>query len=158
MNAPPNTSSFLFSNDGGFLSPAVFVPNTEIPWKLDSSGPERLPKTIYVRFLLGAITSQTYQDDIILDEVPPKVDQASVAPAASASGAVVIARSKAWRIKVKARDTNSGVAKVQVTTNKKKPGPLLKYKRKFTVRSAKKPKFLRARDRAGNYSKWRKLR
>lgn len=158
VNAPPNTSSFLFSNDGGFLAPAVFVPSTTIPWRLDSSGPERLPKTIYVRFLLGAITSQTYQDDIILDEVPPKIDQASVAPAGSASAAAVIARSKPWRVKVKARDSNSGVARVQVTTSKKKPGPLLKYKTKFTVRSAKKPNFLRARDRAGNYSKWRKLR
>jgi hypothetical protein len=158
VNFPPNTSSFLFSNDGGFLDPAVFVPNSSIPWRLDSSGPERLPKTIYVRFLLGAITSQTYQDDIILDEIPPKVDQASVAPAVSASGAATVARLKPWRVKTKARDSNSGVANVQVTTNKKKPGPLLKYKRKFTIRSAKRPKFLRARDRAGNYSKWRKLR
>jgi len=157
VKSPPNTSSFLFSNDGGFLAPAVFVPDDTVQWTLDSSGPERLPKTIYVRFLLGAITSQTYQDDIILDEVPPKVSDASVAPAAAASGAT-ISRLKAWRVKVKARDSNSGVAKVQVTVDKRKPGRLLKYKTKFTIRSAKRPKFLRARDRAGNYSKWRKLR
>jgi PKD domain/Beta-propeller repeat len=155
---PPNTSSFLFSNDGGFLAPAVFVPDSEVPWKLDSSGPERLPKTIYVRFLLGAITSQTYQDDIILDEVPPVVQQATIQPPVAASGAARAAGLKPWRIKVKARDSNSGVARLQVTNNKRKPGKPLAYKKRFTIRAAKRPKFLRARDRAGNYSKWRKLR
>jgi hypothetical protein len=157
VSFPPNTSSFLFSNDGGFLDPAVFVPSTTIPWKLDSSGPERLPKTIYVRFLLGAITSQTYQDDIILDEVPPVVQQASLVPPASTSAASA-AKAKTWKVKVRATDNNSGVAFIQVTTNKRKPGKLLKYKRTLKAKSAKRPKFLRAQDRAGNFSKWRKLR
>ena len=59
---------------------------------------------------------------------------------------------------MKARDKTSGVSKVQVTASKRKPGKALKYKRKFTVKSAKRPKWVRARDRAGNWSKWKKAR
>jgi hypothetical protein len=59
---------------------------------------------------------------------------------------------------VKAKDSNSGVGFVQVTANQKKPGKLIKYKTKVKAKLAKRPKFLRARDRAGNYSKWKKLR
>jgi hypothetical protein len=38
------------------------------------------------------------------------------------------------------------------------PGKALKYKKKFTVKAAKRPKWVRARDRAGNWSKWKKAR
>ena len=156
---PPSSTSMLLSNDGGFLAPSVFPAATSVKWKLDSSGPERLPKTIYVRFLIGTVAGETFQDDIILDEVPPKVQQAIVAPAAAASGAV--ARSSAlrrWKLRVRATDTNSGVSRVQVTSNKRKPGRLLRYKRRMVVRSKKRPRFVRARDRAGNSSRWRRTR
>jgi hypothetical protein len=160
-NFPPATTSMLFSNDGGFLAPSTFPAQTSTKWKLDSSGPERLPKTIYVRFLANLIVSETYQDDIILDETPPVVQSATVDAAASAAAPSVAARSaklRKWRLRVKAHDSNSGVAGIQATSNKRKPGKLLKYKRKLTVKSAKRPKFVRARDKAGNYSRWRKLR
>ena len=132
----------------------------EISWTLDSTGPERLPKTVYLRFLVGTFASPNYTDDIVLDERPPTVQQASVAPAAgaAAAGTAVAAKLGKWKVKCKASDTNSGVGFVQVTANKKKPGKLLKYKRKLTVKSAKRPKFLRARDKAGNFSRWKKLR
>jgi hypothetical protein len=158
VNAPSGTSSLLFSNDGGFFDAKEFKPAKEVEWKLDSSGPERLPKTIYVRFLTGPIVSQTYQDDIILDETPPTVQSATLAGAASNSAVVRAAAAKRYKLKVKAKDSNSGVGRVQVTANKRKPGKLLKYKRKLTVRLATRPKFVRARDRAGNYSRWHKLR
>jgi hypothetical protein len=59
---------------------------------------------------------------------------------------------------VKATDSNSGVQGLQVTENKRKPGKVLAYKRKLSLKGAAKPKFLRARDRAGNLSSWKKLR
>jgi hypothetical protein len=161
VKAPTTASSILVSNDGGFLAPATFPIASSIKWKLDSSGPERLPKTIYVRFFTGPFASETFQDDIILDETPPKVDQASVAPVAAAAPATASAakaKLKKWKLKVKATDSNSGVAKIQATSNKRKPGKLLTYKRKLTVKSAKRPRWIRARDRAGNYSRWRKAR
>lgn len=158
-NFPATTTSMLFSNDGGFLVPSVFPPARTVRWKLDSSGPERLPKQIYVRFLAGTIPSETFQDDIILDETPPVVQQAVVAPAAGSDVTIRAAAAKAkWKVRVKAKDSNSGVSRIQVTANKKKPAKLLRYKRKLTVKSAKRPKWVRARDRAGNFSKWRKAR
>jgi hypothetical protein len=155
---PTFTTSLLFSNDGGFGKAQTFPAKKDTAWVLDSSGPERLPKTIYVRFLNGLVPGETHQDDIILDEIPPKVDQAVVVPPAAAPAAATAAKLRTYKIKIKARDSNSGVAVVQITANKKKPGKALKYKRKLTVKSAKKPKWARARDRAGNWSKWKKMR
>src|SRR3954454_5626761 len=146
VKAPALASAVLVSNDGGFLVPQTFPVAASVPWTLDSSGPERLPKTVYVRFMLGPIISETYTDDIILDEIPPVVQQVGVAGAASAGPAVVqAAKATKWIVKVKARDSNSGVSGVQVTANKRKPGKLLKYKRTLKVAAAKKPKFVRAR-------------
>ena len=155
---PAFTTSLLFSNDGGFGSAQSFPPRADTNWKLDSSGPERLPKTIYVRFLAGTIPGETLQDDIILDETPPVVQQAAVAGAATASGAARASALRKWRVRVRARDSNSGVGRVQVTASKRKPGRLLVYKRKLTVRSAKRPKWVRARDKAGNFSRWKRAR
>ena len=154
---PSFTTGLLFSNDGGFGKAQTFAAKKDTPWTLDSSGPERLPKTIYVRFLTGSIASTSFQDDIILDETPPKVDQAVVTGPPGAAPASAAALLK-FRVKMKATDKTSGVSKVQVTANKKKPGKALKYKKKFVVKAAKRPKWVRARDRAGNWSKWKKAR
>jgi hypothetical protein len=155
LKVPPGTTQVLLSNDGGFLAPTAAAPAAQVPWRLDSSGPERLPKTVYVRFLNGAITLVTLTDDIILDERPPVVSQATLQ---KPPGAATAARTKVWKLNVKAADTNSGVAGVQVTANKRKPGALRAYKRKLTVKLASRPKFLRAKDKAGNYSGWRRVR
>ena len=154
--SPGGTSGLLIANDGGFAGALPMAVSKEVAWKLDSSGPERLPKTVYVRFLTGPFASPNYTDDIILDERPPVVDAASVVgpPAAAATAATL----KAYKVKVKAHDTNSGVGFVQVTVNKRKPGKLLAYKKTVKTKLAARPKFLRARDRAGNYSPWKKLR
>jgi hypothetical protein len=155
---PPGTAtSILVSNDGGFLVPSTFPVSQSVKWKLDSSGPERLPKTVYARFMLGPIISETYTDDIILDEVPPVAQSASLSTTAP-NGAATAARAKTYTLKVKAKDTNSGVGKLQVTANKKKPGKLITYRAKLKVKSPARPKFVRAQDRAGNFSGWKKLR
>jgi PKD domain/NHL repeat len=156
VKAPAAASGLIVSNDGGFFAPSMFPTSSTVKWKLDSSGPERLPKTVYLRFQLGPIISDNFTDDIILDEIPPVVQQAALATAGS-KGATA-AKAKTYVVKVKARDSNSGVGRVQVTANKKKPGKLLAYKTKMKVKSAGRPKFVRAQDRAGNFSGWKKLR
>lgn len=156
LKFPSTTTQLLASNDGGFLAPATFAPKQEISWKLDSSGPERLPKTVYVRFLLSGIVSETYTDDIILDETPPVVEQATVAPATAA--AVRAAKLQTFTVKVKATDSNSGVNAVQITAKKSKPGKFLKYKTTLKVKATSRKLYVRARDRAGNLSAWKKAR
>jgi hypothetical protein len=156
--APPGVTALLISNDGGFAGALPQPVSNEIDWTLDSSGPERLPKTVYLRFLTGPFASPNYTDDIILDERPPVVDSAAIAGAPAAASSAAVAKARTWKVKVKAHDTNSGVGFVQVTASKKRPGRLLKYRKSVKAKSPTRPKFLRARDRAGNYSKWRKLR
>jgi len=154
---PASATALLVANDGGFVGALPRPVTAEVKWRLDSSGPERLPKTVYLRFLLGTLASSNYTDDIILDERPPVVNSAALATPAAASGARAAAL-KRYRLRIRATDTNSGVGHVQVTSNKRRPGKLIRYKRKLTVRAAKRPRFIRARDRAGNFSKWKKLR
>jgi hypothetical protein len=149
---PAFASNMLVSNDGGFKLAQAFPVAETTPWKLDSSGPERLPKTIYVRFLGGLQTSETYQDDIILDETAPKVLAATLPPAGAARASAAAA--KRVKLKLRATDNVSGVSRVQVTANRRKPGRFLRYRRTLKVKSARKL-FVRARDRAGNLSRWR---
>ena len=162
--APAGTSSLQVANDGGFLAARSFAPASELAWKLESSGPERLPKTVYLRFLTGTFASPNYTDDIILDERPPVVDQAALVNPPAAASAVAAAR-RTYKVRVKAHDSNSGVRGVYITANKRKPGTLIRYtartrgKRKILrVRSTRRPRFIRARDLAGNRSRWKKLR
>ena len=48
--APAAATGLLISNDGGFAGALPMPIAKEVPWRLDSSGPERLPKTVYLRY------------------------------------------------------------------------------------------------------------
>jgi hypothetical protein len=148
---PSFASNAFVSNDGGFKAGQIFPVAEKIPWKLDSSGPERLPKTVYVRFTAGPQVSETYTDDIILDQTPPKVLSASLP---SGPGAASAAAARKVKLKIKARDNVSGVGAAQVTKNKRKPGRFLRFKKTLKVAPAKRL-YVRVRDRAGNLSAWR---
>jgi hypothetical protein len=147
---PPGDTHILLSNDGGFRD-AVSAPlATNIPWRLDSSGPERLPKTIYARF---SPNGTTYQDDIILDETPPAVTLAEIAnpellPASASK--------RTYHLHVKARDRTAGVSRMQITTNRTRPGKRRRYHSRVNFRAASAKIFVRVRDRAGNWSRWKR--
>ena len=151
---PGFASDMLISNDGLFKKAVDFPVAGQTPWTLDSSGPERLPKIVYVRFLGGLQTSEQYTDDIILDQTPPKVLSATLGQGAPPSGARV-ARAKLVTLHVKAKDNVSGVGALQVTPSKRKPGRFIKYRKTLKVKAASQI-WVRARDRAGNLSRWRK--
>jgi hypothetical protein len=148
---PAFATSLLISNDGGFAD-AVTVPvDTSIAWTLDSSGPERLPKTIYVRFLGGQSGPETYQDDIILDQTPPSID--GVRAVARGSG-----DARSYHLKIRASDELSGVAQMQITNDTADPGDLVPFAAKTQVRTRSRKLLVRVQDLAGNFSPWRKVR
>ncbi|MEI2621389.1 MAG: hypothetical protein V9G09_11685 [Candidatus Nanopelagicales bacterium] len=146
------------SNDGGFArsrSEEFDLTGPEpIPWKLVSLGNERLPKTVYVKFRVGSYpqywVDKIYTDDIILDTVKPEIVSASLG---SAGPAVLAAKGRTLR--VKARDNKSGIRSMQVSKGKpRKKAKVLKYRKTVSVaRSGR--LFVRVRDGAGNWSKWK---
>jgi hypothetical protein len=157
---PPFATDVRLSNDGGFASLVSSHVIPTLPWTLDSSGPERLPKTIYVRFSgLGIDTTKTFTDDIILDETPPSVS-------ASASVSVVAASSRKTQsisklplvaMRIRATDELSGVARMEITPKKDRPGPARPYRMRVTLRTTAHRIYVRAQDRAGNWSSWRRI-
>jgi hypothetical protein len=155
--APTAGQNALVANDGGFRNATTFKPADTIDWKLDESGSERLPKTVYVRF--GAST-QTFTDDIILDQTAPTVDAATLIDGATAQSARAAAARAArrFRVRLAAHDRTSGVARVQLAADKRHPAPARPYARTVTFSAVHAPRFVRVRDRAGNYSRWRTIR
>jgi len=149
----------LVSNDGGFATAARMPLSKKTPWTLESSGAERSSRLVYVRFRRGLTTSDTYIDDIILDESRPSVASARVSLARGARAPVLTLR---------ARDRGlAGVGGVQVTNDRR--NPKAKYRayrpkvklvkqpgyRRLNVRRAL---YVRVRDRAGNVSAWRAVK
>lgn len=152
---PALTSNVTVSDDGGFAHSRTVAVFPAVPWKLDSSGPERLPKTVYVRF---DGSTQTFQDDIILDETAPVVQQATVTAAVGGTAqkaAIVSARKRRFIVATRAKDNVSGVARMQITSNRRKPRAALRYRAKAPFKTSAKVIYVRVRDRAGNWSRWR---
>lgn len=154
---PAYASSMVASNDGGFLDPGTFPVDYNVPWKLASSGPERLPKTVYVRFKGGESGPETYTDDIILDERAPVVEQARIRGGHSKL-AGSRARKTTYRLRIKARDKLSGVRKMQITSNKRHPRSWKRFDSRAKLRTARHKVFVRVRDGAKNKSHWQRAR
>jgi hypothetical protein len=150
---PDGAAGLSISNDGGFKQPfgSPVNPGRRYPWALDSSGPERLPKTVYVRFSGTCIDpSQTFQDDIILDETPPTLSAPTVrAPAKGRRGALTL--------RLKAADKVSGVKRVEVRRRHKRI-LIAAYKRKLRLKGAARNLTVRVTDGAGNASRWKKVK
>jgi hypothetical protein len=153
----PGWATFLrVANDGGFGAAETFPVTGTLPWRLADSGRERLPKTVYLRF--GA-EAQTFTDDIILDQTDPVVTSAALAGPRAAGAATAAARKRSFRIRIRARDATSGVAKVQFAArSRRRPSAVRRFARITSYEGTRAPRYLRVRDRAGNYSRWRAIR
>jgi len=155
---PTCTATVSVANDGGFRAVETRSVAAEIPWVLSTSGPERLPKTVYLRF--GSST-QNYTDDIILDQAAPEIvsvtvtvtvgtGRAGVAERRAAAGRVV-------SVAVRARDRGgSGPATVQVRAGRSQA--VGAYGRRVSVATARDSIRVRVKDRAGNWSPFRTVR
>ena len=157
--APNWAKTLRVANDGGFLAAKTFPVRSMIRWRLAESGPERLPKTVYLRFGNDA---QNFTDDIILDQTEPTVSSATLAPASSRASAAVASatasRARTYLVRLRAKDQTSGVAKLQFANNRRRPSALRKFERNSRYKGVSAPKYVRVRDRAGNFSRWRSIR
>ncbi len=163
----------IISNDGGFkVSQTIDLTDSfaEVKWTLVSSRDERLPKTVYVRFISRFnAQSSNYTDDIILDTTAPvlsdAVATATTAPASAVSVASARAKKKnGARIVVKATDANSGIGSVEMRSGASKKATSVKYanpkakSQTLTVNTKAKTLQVRVIDRAGNPSPWKTVR
>jgi hypothetical protein len=163
--APSGTTAVIISDDGSFAEAQTFpvAGNSEYSWTLQTSGNERLPKTVYVRFVLAGSTPYlTLSDDIILDQTAPTVQSATLTPGSASASADVarVARSAAGRfvLRVKAKDNISGVAKLQYASSKHaRKVTTVRYSRSLRIVRASAAKWARVIDGAGNYGRWRKV-
>jgi hypothetical protein len=148
VRAPDGATRVRISNDGGFESFRSIARNDreKYRFKLASSGPERLPKTVYVRFDgPGLDPNRTFTDDIVLDETPPRIRFARVV-GRTAGGT---------RIALRARDRTSGVKSAQFALRRSRPWTRVRYRKHLTLGGT--PRWVRVRDGAGNSSRWRRV-
>ncbi|MFM8792828.1 MAG: PPC domain-containing protein, partial [Solirubrobacterales bacterium] len=152
---PSGTRSVLIANDGSFDGDEYPV-SSEIPWTLATSGAERLPKIVYLKFLgPGGVALGTATDDIVLDQSAPATRAADLL---GSSGRI-------FRVRIAATDRVSGLSRVEFSTRAKKPsqGEQAGQTRAVSgeilnVRAAARPRWYRVSDRAGNWSAWKPVR
>jgi hypothetical protein len=137
---PQYVQDLVLANDGGFAAALARPIAPTVPWRLDSDGAERLPKTVYIRFEGGNAGPETYADDIILDQTAPTLRVSS--------------RPGSRRIRIKARDATSGIDALQITSNRRRPGAWKAPRRRVTRIGRR--TYVRARDRAGNISRFKR--
>jgi alpha-tubulin suppressor-like RCC1 family protein len=163
----------IISNDGGFkVSQTVDLTDSfaEVKWTLVSSRDERLPKTVYVRFISRFnAQSSNYTDDIILDTTAPVLSDATAVSAAAPASAVSVASARVAkkngaRIVVRASDANSGIGSVEMRSGASKKATSVKYanpkakSQTLTVNTKAKTLQVRVIDRAGNPSPWKTVK
>ena len=163
---PLFTDGVLLSNDGGFGGALTqsFAIKRSVRWRLRSSGPERLPKTVYVRFRGGEAGRETYTDDIILDETRPLVTSARLVTPRASQAAAAGRKGRRSRVQLKASDNAAGVVRYQLAKNRRnpqRPKRIAARKRRvvktIAVRSSTRRLHVRVQDAAGNWSKWRSI-
>lgn len=112
IRKPSGATAVLISNDGSFDAPTQ-VPvaaNDTYAWTLDARGSQRRARVVYVRFVgPGIDADQTYSDDILLDTTAPTVTAATVNSRAA---------TKVATARVAAKDTGSGVQRIQYSAKK----------------------------------------
>jgi hypothetical protein len=163
----------IISNDGGFkVSTTVDLTDSfaEVKWTLVSSRDERLPKTVYVRFISRFnAQSSNYTDDIILDTTAPVLSDATAVSASAPATAVSVASVRAAKkngakIVVKAVDANSGIGSIEMRSGASKKATSIKYanpkakSQTLTVNTKAKTLQVRVIDRAGNPSPWKTVK
>lgn len=143
IRPPTGATTATIANDGGFDGAAARPLDSatcSYSWTLSSVGSDRMPRIVYVRF--GGDT-ETFTDDIVLDQVAPRV-----------ASATLRYRSGGWRLAVRADDAASGVASLQYAARRGGTGVTVAYREQVRVPSSVAARWVRVRDRAGNAGTW----
>lgn len=155
VTAPRSATTVTVSNDGGFSPSQTFDVADRIPWTLRSSGADRLPKTVYVRF---DSSPAVYTDDIILDQTAPEVSRARLSTGDQRHSVGPTTDRARRTLRVAATDNRSGVRRLQYNRVRASTGAhTLRFRRIVTIRSGP-VVYVRVRDGAGNWSAWRRAR
>lgn len=163
LNLPACVDSVLISNDGGFKNAVQKAAKKSVGWTLDDSVSGRNTKIVYVRPLGADIdASKTFIDDVILDTQAPSLGQVSVSGSGAGATATLTAGNEQarYRVRSEATDKLSGVKILQVAPVKKATkGTRVKYAKsvKVAMKSSHRV-FVRVRDGAGNWTKWRAVK
>jgi len=171
---PAAAIQVMLSNDGGFGAAGAtrtLALAAAVPWTLQQTGPERLPKTVYVRYLGAGIDTQNFTDDIILDQTPPTLQSASLVGGAGAAADTARSskpRIRSYRVRVKAQDKLVGVCAVALSAHKSggsvvtlrncRNRGFVKLSKTIAARLAARPRYARVRNSAGSWSRWLALR
>jgi hypothetical protein len=153
IQPPEGAERMVVSNDGGFTGTTAVPVARRSAWSLDSTGPTRLPKTVYVRFEGPGVNREvTYSDDIILDETKPEVVFAELMPTAGESARA--SRPVRHVLRVRARDSQSAIARLRIAVGNRALPPQ-DFANRVVLATRLKEVRVRVRDRAGNWSGWR---
>ncbi len=170
---PYLADNILLSNDANFsaVSGTQSAPVApEISWNLSTAAQARPTVTVYAKFLGGTAGQEIYSDEIILDQLAPKISSARTPrTGSSAKGRTKQLRNRR-KIQVRAVDENSGIEFIEVArVNSTMPlvsrrvnqkGSLGKKRllSSVSVTTAARTRLrVRVIDVAGNKSRWRKV-
>jgi FG-GAP repeat len=165
---PAGTQSILMSNNGGFRTDTQTVaPAATIDWTLEQTGADRLPKTVYVRFLGVGQDDINFTDDIILDETAPTMESATVSgPGTAQASAARATKLKTYRLRLKAKDHLVGVCAVATNQRRSASGEalttltsckargILRLSRTVDLKLGTAPRYVRVQNSAGDWSRW----
>ena len=144
---PRFATALRISNDGGFREAQSFPVAPEVAWTLDPNDSERVPRIIYVRFAGGGSGPETSHDARVRARTRPAVPAARVLDPSPPS----------FKLKLRAADGVSGVLYAQTAVATRDPDAAMRYRSTLRVRGSKRPRWVRVRDRAGNWSPWRRV-
>jgi hypothetical protein len=165
---PAGTQSILISNNGGFRTDTQTVaPAATIDWTLEQTGADRLPKTVYVRFLGVGQDDINFTDDIVLDETAPTVQSATViGPGTDQASAARAPKLKTYKLRLKAEDKVVGVCEVATSQRRSTRGEVLtpltsckargipRLSRTLDLKLETAPHYVRVENSAGDWSRW----
>lgn len=164
---PALTSQALIANDGAFTAAGgtqIRPIAASVPWLLRQPEGRRLTSVVYVKFITPDDARSTeYSDDIVLDTRPSQIMGASVTRVGHAEHSAT----HRYRIRVRASDAIAGLCSAQIAPTRSggtvfhlrscKVRGITHLARTFTLRAERRPHFVRVRNAAGTWSRWRAI-